>query len=386
MTQLDKNNIEASTTAHHDSEQALLAFRVNDAVKPTRFLFLAAAAIVYLLVALAYIQPNIAIPQWYWLLATGLFAPCLILFATLLTQPRYQPKVRWFYLIIIGLAWVLNIALLYSGDWSTRSGAVQAPFIEVIYLIVVSIYLISPLKFTECCLLAIIPSCMVIALAISKTGSLQAAVYTAVFLAAFNMLGATASLIHDHRLRRSHWLQQRVNQHATKDALTLLANRRGFDDHLIALNSQHSNANRAGTSLILIRFNAFEQYRETYGDARSKRLIRALANRLKGSYRDSQYDLCARFKGSEFVGLWHSESSEDSQRLANYLQRQLQKVLDADAITHPNNITLTAGSAWQKASDSIQFSSLYQCAEIDAADASNDSNGGVGLAAVSAAN
>lgn len=71
----------------------------------------------------------------------------------------------------------------------------------------------------------------------------------------------------------------------------------------------------------------------------------------------------ARFGGDEFAGIWHCDSEQEAQRLAEYLRRKLEEVIRTDGVTHPSSIGLSVGAAWQPAHHKIVLPRLYERAD-----------------------
>ena len=85
---------------------------------------------------------------------------------------------------------------------------------------------------------------------------------------------------------------------AAKDALTGLANRRTFDDTLMA---EVRRASRAGSplSLLMLDVDCFKSFNDTYGHQRGDTCLKAVAEAIQGAVRRAG-DTVARYGGEEF--------------------------------------------------------------------------------------
>lgn len=108
---------------------------------------------------------------------------------------------------------------------------------------------------------------------------------------------------------------------ATRDELTGLTNRRGFDaiaDHSVAM------CRRVGEPATLLYFDLddFKDVNDTLGHAAGDRVLRSFAKHLKATFRDS--DVVARVGGDEFCVLLTSATTEDVERPLSLLEGRLQ--------------------------------------------------------------
>jgi len=113
----------------------------------------------------------------------------------------------------------------------------------------------------------------------------------------------------------------KLEEQATTDELTGVANRRGFRE---VLAREVATANRYGhpLSLLLFDLDGFKAVNDTYGHERGDEVLRAFARLLKRRARDC--DLVARTGGDEFAFLLtHTAYPE-----ADAVSRRLQLVLD----------------------------------------------------------
>jgi diguanylate cyclase (GGDEF)-like protein len=135
-----------------------------------------------------------------------------------------------------------------------------------------------------------------------------------------------------------------VTQLANCDSLTLIANRRRFNEYLEQQWQQMSRL-QLPLSVILCDIDCFKRYNDTYGhlegDRCLQKITQALSQQLNGSM-----DLLARYGGEEFVVVLPQTSLVGASRVAERLRatiRQLQiphSQSDADSV-----ITISLGVA-----------------------------------------
>jgi len=101
-----------------------------------------------------------------------------------------------------------------------------------------------------------------------------------------------------HEIEHLRQEVERAREDALVDALTGLANRRGFDESINAcLASLATNA--VGPSLLMADIDHFKRINDNYGHLFGDKVIRALAQILKQSVKGS--DTAARYGGEEFI-------------------------------------------------------------------------------------
>ncbi len=90
----------------------------------------------------------------------------------------------------------------------------------------------------------------------------------------------------------------RLGQQSLTDALTMIPNRRAYDQKLT---EEAARAKRTGTamSLLMIDIDLFKQYNDTFGHPAGDSALQSVARVLQGSLRS--YDFLARYGGEEFV-------------------------------------------------------------------------------------
>ncbi|HSF15932.1 MAG TPA: tetratricopeptide repeat-containing diguanylate cyclase [Vicinamibacteria bacterium] len=134
---------------------------------------------------------------------------------------------------------------------------------------------------------------------------------------------------------------QRAELLARQDALTGLANRRGFTE---ALEREQARAARSGKpfSVLLADLDSFKSINDCYGHDVGDHVLARVASRLDGRIREQ--DLCARWGGEEFIILLAETDIEGARVLAE----QLRKHIAAEPVEHESAeipLTMTFGVA-----------------------------------------
>lgn len=126
-----------------------------------------------------------------------------------------------------------------------------------------------------------------------------------------------------------------VNQIATTDSLTGLANRRMFDN---ALETAVKLARRYGEtlSLVLIDLDYFKQINDQFGHEAGDQVLITLGSLIRSRVRDS--DTAARLGGDEFALLLHRSDENSARQLAESL---LQATLSHAFVYNGHHIPVT---------------------------------------------
>ena len=114
------------------------------------------------------------------------------------------------------------------------------------------------------------------------------------------------------------WEIEEVSRRARTDALTGLANRRAFDEHLIQLLA-HADRFGHSLSLILADVDHFKQVNDTWGHEAGDAVLRHIAKTLQDGVR--AVDVCARFGGEEIALLLPQTVLTGATELADRLRQ-----------------------------------------------------------------
>ena len=137
---------------------------------------------------------------------------------------------------------------------------------------------------------------------------------------------------------------QRIEELATHDALTKMANRRRFDDGLAA---EAARSRRYGHrfGLIVMDLDKFKEINDRHGHPAGDEVLKAVARIIEANVRET--DLAARIGGEEFAVLLPETNFKEVQAVAEKLR---QAVADAELQAKQGlppgvHITISAGAA-----------------------------------------
>jgi diguanylate cyclase (GGDEF)-like protein len=137
--------------------------------------------------------------------------------------------------------------------------------------------------------------------------------------------------------------EQQYRELANADALTGLANRRGFDERL---EEEWSRAERRGESLalLLIDVDLFKSYNDIYGHIGGDTCLRCIARVIAGTLQRHS-DVAARFGGEEFAVILPDTELEAALRVAESV-RQAVVTMNLPHTGNPDGIqTISIGVA-----------------------------------------
>jgi diguanylate cyclase (GGDEF)-like protein len=126
------------------------------------------------------------------------------------------------------------------------------------------------------------------------------------------------------------------------DELTGLLNRRGFLNSVMPL--LNLARRRASTvSITVIDIDFFKKVNDSYGHETGDKVLKAVANVIKNSLRDS--DICARYGGEEFVVFYPEIRAGSSAFVSEKIRRAVEtpiaaaiRLLSASAPTRPSRV------------------------------------------------
>lgn len=134
-----------------------------------------------------------------------------------------------------------------------------------------------------------------------------------------------------------------MEQLASQDGLTQLANRRRFD---IVLEEEWKRAQRAGhwLSLALLDVDFFKRYNDRYGHAQGDDCLRAVAQTVAAQCRRTS-DLAARYGGEEFALVLPETDPEGVRNLLKVILNEVDALridhVDSSCATH---VTVSIGA------------------------------------------
>jgi diguanylate cyclase (GGDEF)-like protein len=116
-------------------------------------------------------------------------------------------------------------------------------------------------------------------------------------------------------------LNKTLNDLASTDGLTGIANRRHFDETLdqFIINSK---AERSPLSLIMLDIDYFKKYNDYYGHLQGDECLKTIARMLE-KITNKTHGITARFGGEEFTVLLPNTTTETASLLSKKIQREL---------------------------------------------------------------
>ncbi|MBT6670182.1 MAG: diguanylate cyclase [Gammaproteobacteria bacterium] len=151
--------------------------------------------------------------------------------------------------------------------------------------------------------------------------------------------------IAQEELERSN---QKLAEHASRDSLTGIANRRAFDARLLK-EWQRSQRNHDSIALVLFDIDFFKRYNDHYGHLTGDECLRSIGELLqRGNYGKRPGDLVARYGGEEFVIILSGTNLDGASTIGETVRRDIAALLipheSRDDALEPI-VTVSLGSA-----------------------------------------
>ncbi len=144
----------------------------------------------------------------------------------------------------------------------------------------------------------------------------------------------------EEELRRAN---ERLSDLASKDALTGIANRRGFDEQFVA---EWNRAQRAGESLALLVIDVdhFKKFNDRYGHIEGDTCLRQVADVLRLTAQRGG-DFAARTGGEEFALLLPGADLRAAAKMAETVRFQVEALNIAHNASPEARVTVSVGAA-----------------------------------------
>jgi diguanylate cyclase (GGDEF)-like protein len=143
---------------------------------------------------------------------------------------------------------------------------------------------------------------------------------------------------HELRAANSH-----LEELASSDALSGLANRRGFDARLVADWQRAAKLNRS-IALLMIDVDHFKQFNDRYGHVEGDVCLRRIAKLLRDAA-TGEDDLPARYGGEEFALLMPGADVDTALKAAEQLRRVVEGLCIAHTSSPTGQVTVSIGCA-----------------------------------------
>lgn len=143
-----------------------------------------------------------------------------------------------------------------------------------------------------------------------------------------------------------------LEQLATRDSLTGLANRRCFDDTLAA-EWQRALRQQLPLSLLMVDVDHFKRYNDLHGHPGGDDCLRRVATAVASEMRAN--DLVARYGGEEFAVILPNQDLKGAASVAERIRRRVERL--------HNGITVSIGAASMLASSASSPAGLLEIAD-----------------------
>jgi diguanylate cyclase (GGDEF)-like protein/PAS domain S-box-containing protein len=138
-------------------------------------------------------------------------------------------------------------------------------------------------------------------------------------------------------------LTEQLKTMATTDALTGLANRRGFDERL-SDETLRAARNRLPLSLIMVDIDRFKSYNDRYGHQAGDDCLKLVAAALRAGLRRPA-DIAARYGGEEMALILPETDQQGAWELAEQLRQAVRALALAHACSDKTIVTVSLGVA-----------------------------------------
>ncbi len=157
-------------------------------------------------------------------------------------------------------------------------------------------------------------------------------------------------------------LEERLRELSSTDGLTLLANRRSFDE---ALEREWHRATRHGepVSLVMCDIDHFKPYNDLYGHVGGDRCLQQVAAALAAGVRQ-EGALVARYGGEEFAIILPRTDAQAAEAIAESLRRRIEALGIAHAGSPAGGrVTISVGTSTRTPPQAADYVDLMQSAD-----------------------
>jgi diguanylate cyclase (GGDEF)-like protein len=154
--------------------------------------------------------------------------------------------------------------------------------------------------------------------------------------------------------------QVALEQLATRDALTGLANRRCFDDTLSA-EWQRALRHQQPLSLLMVDVDNFKQYNDAYGHLGGDECLQRIASAVSSEMRAN--DLVARYGGEEFAVILPNQSLKGAAIVAERIRCRVEQLRLPNLGSKQHVVTVSIGAATALAAPENDPSQLVAIAD-----------------------
>ncbi|MBT8445932.1 MAG: GGDEF domain-containing protein [Gammaproteobacteria bacterium] len=221
--------------------------------------------------------------------------PALLLMVMSLDRPALRP---WSEAILFGGIVLVGWSSIAVGAIDARNGLppVHTPGLV---LVLIYAYQFIGLSFRLTLGAAGLITAAYFAAILAAGAPAYAAFVNMLFVAGANAVGAVQCHANWQAGRNTYRQTLRMREHAMRDALTSVANRRAIEQHSAALWLEMQRRHGA-LGIYMVDIDCFKQFNDTYGHQAGDECLRRVAACLSGVVR-RPLDMVGRFGGEEFV-------------------------------------------------------------------------------------
>lgn len=129
-------------------------------------------------------------------------------------------------------------------------------------------------------------------------------------------------------------LAEKMRRQANEDSVTLLANRRSFDNQLSLLIESEERFKYG--LLCLIEIDRFKEYNDKHGYSRGDELLRAVASVIEDVAKKLGFSVLARIGGAAFAVVLENQRPGDAETIGTAFSKALRSVHDKSLNTKPS--------------------------------------------------
>jgi len=136
---------------------------------------------------------------------------------------------------------------------------------------------------------------------------------------------------------------QEMEELATTDPLTGVANRRRFEE-MLEVEWARAYRTRSCLAILMIDADDFKDYNDSYGHPAGDECLRAIANAARGMERRST-DLLARYGGEEFIFLLPTNTRDEAAVVAETIRASVEALYERRVGDLRRMVTISVGCA-----------------------------------------
>jgi len=155
-----------------------------------------------------------------------------------------------------------------------------------------------------------------------------------------------------------------LRQLSIQDSLTLIPNRRAFDEHMAEIFSQ-AKSTQTTLSLMLIDIDYFKQFNDKYGHASGDGCLQTVATEIS-QIAKSHDDFCARYGGEEFAYVAANKSPKEAETISESLRFAIKALAvehKASEVSNVVTVSLGCASVRVQEQNDLTLNGLFELAD-----------------------